>query len=327
MKAPQSRKNYKSYAKINLCLNVIKKITEGSHVGYHDMYSVFAPIALHDTIEFEETESGGVQIFTSGQFADKVPSQFNGDPHSNIVCKAFKAIEEKFGVQCNFKVNIVKNIPVAAGLGGGSSNAACAIKFANNHYSIGLSDVEMCNIAAKIGADVPFFIHSRPAICTGIGDKMDFENLDLINSQQYVLLINLGQDVSTPAVFKGLQLNDDDAEFKLTHAQKESGLSWDDIFAIGNSLLAPAAKIDKNIEWLTQYMKEKLPSFDVLCSGMSGSGGTCFAVFNSKSQCELAEKSMKDALLKGGFKDAFVCVTNFAEHDKYIEKIDQTPRA
>lgn len=162
----------KSYAKVNICLKIV-----GRRGAYHELASRFVRVQkLFDTISFEKTDAKEFKLIGS----------FGCELEKNTIYKAYKLIEKYDGVKEFFKtysVKVEKNIPEFAGLGGGSSNAATFLLLANEHCNLNLSKQQLCNIAQKIGADVPFFVYEYDsANVTGIGEiveKFDEEILDI----------------------------------------------------------------------------------------------------------------------------------------------------
>ena len=148
----------KSPAKINIGLWVTNKRPD----GYHEIYTIFHTLELHD------------RIFIKPAHIQKVQTSTNIPQEENIVFKTLKKFEEWTGIIPQFEIFIEKNIPIGAGLGGGSSNAATVLKYINEYYENPLSEEELFQLAASIGADVPFFLKGGMAIGEGIGDKLQF---------------------------------------------------------------------------------------------------------------------------------------------------------
>ncbi|WP_456464274.1 4-(cytidine 5'-diphospho)-2-C-methyl-D-erythritol kinase [Persephonella sp.] len=149
----------KSPAKVNLGLWITGKRPD----GYHEIYTVFHTVSFHDRIVIKPSVSQKVE--TTSPFIK---------PEENIVTKALKRFEEWTGIHPEFEIFIEKNIPIEAGLGGGSSNAATVLQFLNSYYSFPLSDEELKKLALLLGADVPFFLKGGIAIGEGIGEKLTY---------------------------------------------------------------------------------------------------------------------------------------------------------
>ena len=154
----------KSFAKVNLFLEVVGKRPD----GYHELETVFHEIDLFDTIELNVSPS------KDSQKIEVECKKLNILPEENIVYKACKAFFSKFDIKDSVFIKIEKNIPSGAGLGGGSSNAACVLKMLAKIYNIKNYFEELHPIATRLGADVPFFLKGGTAIGRGIGEKLEF---------------------------------------------------------------------------------------------------------------------------------------------------------
>ncbi len=149
----------KSFAKVNIGLWITGKRAD----GYHEIYTVFHTISLHDEITIKYSPSTRVITYP-----------YRIKQEENIVFKTLKKFEEWTGIQPEVEVEIYKKIPLGAGLGGGSSNAATVLKYVNNIYNNPLEEKELFEIAKSLGADVPFFLKGGLAVGEGIGDKLRF---------------------------------------------------------------------------------------------------------------------------------------------------------
>ena len=176
-------------AKVNLGLNVVSKRTD----GYHNIETVLYPIALKDALEIlPSSNNKSYRLFETGV---KTYSK----PQNNLVVKSLLLLSDQKQIP-NLDVNLLKTIPIGAGLGGGSSNAAFMLKLLNQTYSLGLTNDDLIQYAVKIGADCPFFINNRPAYATGIGDIL--EEIELSLNDYYFVLIKPDIAVSTKEAYK-----------------------------------------------------------------------------------------------------------------------------
>ncbi len=167
----------KAYAKVNLFLNVVKRRPN----GYHDLNMVTHPIELHDELIFERAKQDQL-----------IGSDFDDD----IILKTLVLMRKKYNIT-GVKVILNKRIPVGAGLGGGSADAAATLRGVNKLFELGLSFDDLAEIGIQLGADVPICIYNRPAIVGGIGEDINF--VDNVNAE--VLLVLPGEHVSTKDVF------------------------------------------------------------------------------------------------------------------------------
>ncbi|MBK2278422.1 4-(cytidine 5'-diphospho)-2-C-methyl-D-erythritol kinase [Francisella philomiragia] len=183
-------KNYQSYAKINLFLHILNKRDD----GYHNLQTWFTFLDLKDHISFRFNNSNKIEITSNIQIASK---------EDNLIYKAVKEFQKVYKIESvGVEIDIIKNIPMGAGLGGGSSNAATTLIALRDYYLPELSNEQMIPLATKLGADVPIFVYGRSAWAEGIGDVLyskDFE-------QQYVLLVKPNIHISTKEFFESESL-------------------------------------------------------------------------------------------------------------------------
>src|SRR3989338_3387760 len=157
MKSP----TYKSPAKINLRLDILGKRAD----GFHELQMIMVPITLFDEITFTLTDSKKIEIDSDKK------DLINED---NLIFKAIKLLQKKYREVRNFgfKIYLRKNIPIGAGLGGGSGNAATTILAINELYNLNLTEKVMAELGTELGSDVPFFIYQKPAFVTGRGEDI-----------------------------------------------------------------------------------------------------------------------------------------------------------
>ena len=264
-----------SPAKINLTLEVIRKRQD----GYHDIRSIVQPINLFDEVRIEVEKGDGITLESTGI---EIPRG-----KENLAWRAAEVFLKECGVSLKIRIFIKKRIPVGAGLGGGSGNAA-AVLVGINRITNKFSEDDLIRFSSKIGADVPLFIHCRSSIIEGIGDKVT-----LISSFPlfYYVLLNPGFEVSTKRIY---ELWDE--------AFKEEGLIRDGIehkislfrrgeFPLINDLEKLAIAIYPEIK----NLREKLISMDVEAVSMTGSGPTVFGVFNDEKKAKMIYDYFRDS--------------------------------
>src|SRR6056297_3562894 len=177
-----------AHGKINLALDIVGKYDN----GYHAVDMIMQKINLHDTLICEKNEK---DIVIHCDHKD-VPLD-----ESNLITKAIQGVKSYLGVDYGLEITLEKNIPVSAGLGGGSSDAASAIKAYNSLYELGLTKEEMQRIGQSVGADVPFFFESDCCRASGIGEKLrPIKGLD----KGWIVLCKPNISVSTEEVYQGL---------------------------------------------------------------------------------------------------------------------------
>lgn len=250
-------------AKINIGLN----ITERRPDGYHNIESVFYPINLQDAVEIKTIEGeepqGGYKLKVSGTILD-------GTPDDNLVVKAYKLLRKDFNFPAQ-KIHLYKHIPVGAGLGGGSSDAAAIIKMLNEKFALGLTSEQMQNYAVQIGADCPFFINNTPVFATGIGNI--FTPIEFNLHGKTIILVKPDIFVSTRDAYALVKPSP--AAIPLTEAIKQPISEWKQIITndFEKSVFAKYPEI--------AAIKDKLYDMGAIYASMSGSGSAVYGIFDS----------------------------------------------
>ena len=270
-------KSIKSFAKINISLDILSKRED----GYHELDSVMLPIELHDSILISPLKYSVENFITADDFS-------NGLDHYNLATQAINALSDKYHFSTKFRIYIHKNIPMQAGLGGGSSNAAFTMKAVNQMLNLGISDEELIQIATPLGADIPFFIPCVPSRCNGIGEKLTPIE---IKNNYYVLIVKPSSGCSTKEVFKIV----DSKEFK--HVDIESVIKAlregdDELLAnsIGNSLEDAAIELVPEIKQIKDTLKQR--GFKIVL--MSGSGSSVYAMSTDYKALKKTAKDLED---------------------------------
>lgn len=270
-------KSIKSYAKINISLDVVRKRED----GYHELDSIMLPIELHDSIIIETLKKATDNFVTVDDFS-------NGLVHYNLATSAINAMAAKYGFSTKFRIYIHKVIPMQAGLGGGSSNAAFTMKAVNQLLKLNATNEELIEIATPLGADIPFFIPCVPSRCRGIGEKL--EPIEIKNNY-YVLLVKPNIGCSTKEVFALA----DSKEYK--HPDIETVLKAlregdDELLAssVGNSLEDPAIALVPEIA----HIKQSLKDHGLKIVLMSGSGSTVFALSTDVQILKKVRKELEE---------------------------------
>ncbi|GCF07087.1 4-(cytidine 5'-diphospho)-2-C-methyl-D-erythritol kinase [Dictyobacter arantiisoli] len=184
-----------SYAKINLTLDVLGKRPD----GYHELATLMQTIDLYDTICLSRIDEDRVDMVCN------VPELSN---ENNLVIHAAQAIRQKLGLRQGLAIELHKRIPVAAGLGGGSSNAAAVLQALQQWWQLPLSQDDLWQMAADLGSDVPFFLTGGLALCEGRGEKIVPQVANLPEAWRWLLLVKPAIGVSTATVFRQLTASD-----------------------------------------------------------------------------------------------------------------------
>jgi 4-diphosphocytidyl-2-C-methyl-D-erythritol kinase len=245
-------------AKINLTLEIVGKRPD----GYHDLATWMLPIGLADSLEIE--------VAPQTSFSSNI-SELRPD-HSNLVIRAVEAFREAAGTQTNFRISLHKEIPIGAGLGGGSSNAAHTLGLLNRLDGNPLGPERLRELAAALGSDVAFFLSSKSTWCTGRGEKLEpcyFPN-DL-----WILLAKPGFGVSTARAYRAYA-SLPPGKKKGTESQTPWGILRNDLEAsvFPKYVFLPIIK-----EWLGRQPES-------LFALMSGSGSTMFSIVRSQGEGE-----------------------------------------
>jgi len=287
-----AKKGLLSPSKVNLLLKVLRRRED----GYHDILSVIQPITLYDELYIEVGRGDGITIETDHPSLPK--------DHRNLAFRAVELFLKRTGIKAKVKVKIKKTIPIAAGLGGGSSNAATVLMGLNELLRVGLVKEELMGMGLSLGSDVPFFTLGRPAIATGRGERLNVIDLPRF----WYVLIYPGFQVSTgwvyslltPDLIRGCR---DRQNLDLTNKMQDISIIF--LKDLLNDPLRIKDVLINNLEEVTleRYPDVKEAKMALLGSGaqgalMSGSGPTVFGIF-------LEEYKAKKALgsLKEGFKD------------------------
>jgi 4-diphosphocytidyl-2-C-methyl-D-erythritol kinase len=261
-------------AKVNLSLRVTGRRAD----GYHLLDSLVAFTDFGDQIEV--ASSDGLQLIVQGRFAQAVPHD-----SSNLVLKAAQTLAQQAGIPANAKITLTKNLPAAGGIGGGSSDAAATLRLLIQHWSLTLQEPDMIQLALSLGADIPVCLKNQACRMTGIGEVLSpLPPLPAIG----IVLVNPGQPCETPAVFRARSgpISNPAPDFA-------PGNSTDSLIAAlqsePNDLTQAALKICPAIEGVLQRLAE---SPGVLLSRMSGSGATCFGLYDTKAAAQAAAKQL-----------------------------------
>ncbi|HLG20064.1 MAG TPA: 4-(cytidine 5'-diphospho)-2-C-methyl-D-erythritol kinase [Bdellovibrionota bacterium] len=272
------RLDLKSPCKINLILRVFERRAD----GYHRVETVMVKLALHDDIVVGVEEGDGILV--------RVPANPVLENDQNLAVRAARLFCETSGKKARVTIEITKRIPVAGGLGGGSSNGA-AVLLALQKSLGGISDDLLLKMGLKLGADVPFFIQpGNWGIGRGIGD--DIRPWQSLPSRP-IVLVNPGFPVPTAKVYRALgrPLTPEVRDGNSSALRKEPK-SWSDLkglFSVGNDLQAAAEKLYPDIQTIRVALSERGADF----AQMSGSGGSVFGLFSERKKAESAANDLQ----------------------------------
>ncbi len=263
-----------AYAKINLGLDVVRRLEN----GYHEVKMVMQTIGLHDTLRLEKTKEG-IALFVD---SSEAPADEN-----NLAYKAARLLKEHCGVAEGISIHLQKRIPVAAGMAGGSTDAAAVLKGMNRLFSLGLSEEELCGIGVRLGADVPYCIMGGTALAEGIGEKLTV----LPDAPDSVVLVAKPPvSVSTKYVYETLRLSeiekhpDIDGMVRAVRKGSLAGI----VSRMENVLESVTEKEYSVITGIKHFMEENGAKKAL----MSGSGPTVFGIYEDRADAEKAAEKL-----------------------------------
>ena len=242
--------------KINLGLSILAKRAD----GYHELETVFYPIAVSDALEILPSDN-----LTLTQTGIAVP----GEPTQNLCLKAYHLLKKDFPQLPAVQMHLHKNIPMGAGLGGGSSDGTAALIMLNEQFSLGLNDRQLIDYASQLGSDCPFFVYNKACHATGRGEILKPIALDLSNYQ--FLLVHPGVHIATAWAFQQLTPNTKSESIKSIIEKPIS--EWKDLLI--NDFEAPVFKAEPTLS----NIKAQLYQLGAIYASMSGSGSSLFGIF------------------------------------------------
>lgn len=261
-------------AKINLFLKLVGKRAD----GYHDLESLFGFLDIYDELRIELLDQNNAQINV------KADGEFGGfvDINDNLFIKIWQFFCKNYPISQDISVKITKNIPVGAGLGGGSSDAAFFMMQLNKIFELELKKEELQDISLNFGSDIAFFFENNASIVKGRGEKIEnFSNFNDIP----VLLVNPGIFLSTKAVFDEFDGNFSD---KISNEE----IQQRDIMNLIQHLKNDTTKAAIELAPVVAEVLEEMQNNQAQIAKMSGTGSTCFAIFDNLQQLQVA----KDAI-------------------------------
>ena len=266
-----------SYAKVNLGLRILEKRND----GFHNIESIFQTVSLKDEIHFYFSHTG-VKVECED---DRVPGG-----HDNLVYKAVEEFRDRTGISVDVSIRIIKNIPVAGGMGGGSSNAAATLLVLNQFYSAGLNDYNLMEMAADIGSDVPFFIRGGTALIRGRGEIIEWQD-DIPELEFLVVTFLFG----IPA----------EEAYEMWDSGPDETLTNRDLTVILKLLINGNKGVINNLRnSFTEFVVKEYPQISTVFNMlkqmkpvnilMSGSGPTVISIFGSSSDVVRAREKMRE---------------------------------
>lgn len=265
-----------SYAKANLYLKIGRKLKS----GYHEITSVMQPVLLHDRISFEKIKEDEIIIESNNREIEN---------KKNLAYIAADMLKKKYGIKEGIRMRVDKAIPISAGLGGGSSNAAHTLLTLNKLWGVKAGKKDLISMASKIGSDVPFFIEESSSIVSGIGEKIKPIKSMSIN----IVLANPGIKVATTKAYGWF----DKSKAKPTKKSVNElvkALGRKDIKKVAGNMHNDFDEIVEKKHPIIKDIKTNFRRFDALHAMVVGSGPTVIGVFESIYTAREAYFKLKD---------------------------------
>jgi 4-diphosphocytidyl-2-C-methyl-D-erythritol kinase len=258
-------------AKINLGLNIVRKRDD----GYHDLETLFYPIALRDALEIIPMAASTIQpahvnLHLSGKSVE-------GPVHSNICVKAWRLLKNDFPNISGIDLHLFKAIPMGAGLGGGSADGSFTLKMLNDIFSLCLAGEALESYALELGSDCPFFIRNAPSFASGRGEIMTASSLDL--SAYSLILVHPGIHVSTAVAFSGVEPSI--PELSVSDILSMNMESWK------GQLVNDFEKTVFPVFPAIEALRDRLYDAGAIYAAMTGSGSSVFGIFPRNGLPEL----------------------------------------
>ena len=266
-------------AKINLFLDVIRKRDD----GYHDLGTLFQTIDAGDTVSAEIREDGRITLcYNEPQ---------NYPLESDLVYKAAKLLQQESGTTHGADIYLKKIMPLGAGLGGGSADAAATLRLLNQLWKLKFKPEKLEEIGARLGADVPFLVRGGSAFAEGIGEKLTFVKPLQLSGEQHLLVATPLDSVPTKDAYAGVPKSGPDRWEAFKAKCKSSGKSAID-YALANGFNGFEESVFPKHP-LVEEMKNEFKRLGATAVLMSGSGASVFGVFETREQAKAAAEELK----------------------------------
>jgi 4-diphosphocytidyl-2-C-methyl-D-erythritol kinase len=275
-------------AKLNLFLRVVRRRDD----GFHDLETVMTAINLFDTLLFEETPTGEISlrvVMASSRnqlSAPVVPLSAGVD---NLVVRAAQLLKDYAGVDSGVRITLIKRIPSAAGMGGGSSDAAATLAGLNRLWNLARTPAELLHLAASLGSDIGFFLGgSSTAVCRGRGELV--EPLRVPTGLHFVVA-RPATGLSTPEVFKRCRPDDSNRSVEEFIQSMQRRCLSGMVRLLHNDLQQPAEALNRDV----RELRKRFDELPVTGHQMSGSGTSCFGICASSRQAQLIARRLAAA--------------------------------
>lgn len=263
--------NIKSPSKINIGLNVVSKRDD----GYHNLQTIFYPLNLYDEIKIKKSD----------RFKFNSNDKNLETDNNNLIIRAHKLVEQTIGTKLACEIILNKNIPIGAGLGGGSSNAASVIKGLNELFNLNLNQTEMKELGLLLGSDVPLFFEKLPAYAESRGEILIPVTIEF---KGYLLVINPGIHISTKWAFS--KITPRKPSMSLKDLIYDSKINFDNLMRYSSNDFEEI--VFKEFPAISE-IKARLTQFGANLALMTGTGSTVFGFFDDEESAFQAELFFK----------------------------------
>lgn len=278
--------DFKAYGKINLSLDVTGILPN----GYHSVSMVMQSVELCDVVSIEKSENISVTCDNP-----EIP-----DGEDNLAYKACRLMIDEFDIPHGFDIKIKKVIPIAGGMAGGSTDAAAVMRGINDMCSLGASLEKLMEMGVRLGADIPFCIQEKPALAEGIGEKLT--PIKGLSKNLYILLVNPNVSVSTKEIYTRI---DNSQKFNcVNNMALIDALKNGDMPEISENMINVMEIVTRELCPEVSEIVNKLKESGAKAALMSGSGATCYGVFEKLENAEKAACA---------FNNYFTAITNTVE--------------
>lgn len=261
-------------AKVNLFLRVIARRPD----GFHELETVMAKISLADELRFQSAADDQIRLTVRLAYPRSLGAMEIPASADNLVYRAAELLRQETGTRRGVEIALLKHVPAAAGLGGGSSDAAITLMALNQIWNLGLSTDDLCRLAAQLGSDVPFFIADDAcALCTGRGEKME---PIAIRQCLHLVLAKPQSGLSTAAVYKGCTPEPAGPDARAWVQSWQDGTTMHAAQSLHNSLQAPAEILNADVSGI----RDRFSQLPVCGHQLTGSGSAYFGICRDARQ-------------------------------------------
>ena len=291
--------HYKARAKINLALDVCRRLEN----GYHEIKTVMQTVDIYDELEFKMRSDPDIILSVDSK-------DYLGDLENNLIFRAAKLMKEQYSIRKGIEIHLKKHIPVAAGMAGGSTDAAATMLAMNEMFSLGLDKKNLMEQAVRLGADIPFCILGGTALAQGIGEKLTPLPAP---PQAALLVVKPAIMVSTQWVYENLRVNELERHPDIDGMVE--ALEQRNLKGITDRMENVMETVTQNKYPIIKELKELMIENSAMNALMSGSGPSIFGVFVDAGQANAAAMRVRETL-KGKKVKAIIKVTEFY-NEKY----------